>query len=129
MPAPPMPANHSFRPLSGEANELLRDLVGCVRTREPLHRRRHVPEAAWIVEERADHLRRAPDLRLRDDARAAAALEVASVLRLVVGRREEARNEHGRLPRRGELPKGSTGACEHEVSGAERGAELLRVAE
>src|SRR5919204_655310 len=97
MPAPPMPANQSLRPSSGEGNELLGDLIGSVRARESAHRRRHLPEQARIGQERADERRDAVAVRLGDDDGAAAVLEEARVLRLMLASRELARHEDGGL--------------------------------
>src|SRR2546425_315243 len=92
-----MPAIQSLRPSRGEGNELLRDPVGGVRAREREHRPRHVRKPPRIVDERTDQLRRSSGLVLRHDDRAASLLEVAGVLRLMIARREEPRNENGRL--------------------------------
>src|SRR5882724_8076372 len=125
MPAPPMPAIQSLRPSRGEGNELLRDLVRRSGPPEPCHRGGHLREPARIVEQRADHVRRAPDVGLRHDDRTPALLEVVRVLRLVIARGEETGNEHGRLARRGELPDRTAGPGQRKVARAERGAELL----
>ena len=96
-----MPASHQRRPSSGEANELLGDLVGGVRTRKAEHRARHVPEPARIVEQRPGDLRRASRFLLGHDDGGPGLLEIARVFRLMVARRERPGDElppyHGRL--------------------------------
>src|ERR671923_831353 len=126
MPAPPMPAIQKRLPSRGERNELLRNLVRGVGTREPKHRRRHVAEPARVVEQRANQLRRATELALGHDDRSAASFEVASVLRLVVSGREQTGDEDRGLPGGGKLPDGAPGAREREIACTKRRAELLR---
>src|SRR6266508_764057 len=109
MPAPPIPAIQIRRPSSGELKKLLGNFFGGVWTCKLKHRFRHVREPARIVEQRANQLRSAPGLALRDDDRAATTREVARVLRLMVGRGEETGYEHCRLAGGSELPDGA--AC------------------
>src|SRR3954470_22529588 len=106
-----MPASQSFRPLSGEGNELLGNLLGRVGSRNALHGLRHLGESGWVVEQRSDHLGRALYLRFGNDDRSAGGLEVTRILRLVVARREKTRYEDGRLRCSRKLPDRAAGPC------------------
>ena len=131
MPAPPIPTNQSRRPSSGsrKGDQLLGDLVGRVRARGAKHCLSHPRQPRGVGEQLADEARHALQLRLRDDDGAAAPLEVARVLRLVIGGRVRIRDEHRRLARRGQLPDRAAGARDDEVGGRERGAEVVGVRE
>ena len=78
-----------------------------------------------VAEQRAGEVGHAPELRLGHDDRAAGALEVARVLRLVVGGRERIRNEDRRLPAAASSQTRAARTRDHEIGGGERGAELV----
>src|SRR2546425_11465820 len=105
-PAPPMPTNQIRRPSKGrKLDQLLGDLVRGVRLRDTPHRRAHRVQPLRVAEQRAREVRNAAELRLRDDDRSAAALEVARVQCLVVGGRGRIANEDRREPRARKLPE------------------------
>ena len=81
---------------------------------------------ARIGQQLVDDAGHALELGLGDDDRAAAALEVPRVQRLVVARRMRIRDEHGRGPRGGELPDRAPRPRDGEIGRGERGAELVR---
>src|SRR5581483_5352797 len=128
-PAPPMPTSQIRRPASGlsarKRDQLLGDLVRRVRLRGPQHRLPHRREPRVVREQLSDHPRDACDLGFSDDDRPARRLEVARVLRLVVGGHVRRRDEHGRLPRRRDLPDGAAGTTEDEVRRRERAREVV----
>ena len=126
MPAPPIPTNQRRLPASPQAggDQLLRDLVGRVRPRDPPHRGAPSPRAARVVEQRAHEVgHAASSLRARGPRRPPP--EIARVLRLVVGRRERVRDEDRRACRRRRAPRRSRRAREREIGRAVRGAELV----
>ena len=83
----------------------------------------HPREPTGVVEQRARDLGHAAELRLGNVDRAAAALEVARVQRLVIRGRERIRDEDRRQAGRGELPHRPARAHDREVARAVRGAE------
>src|SRR6266571_324707 len=125
MPAPPIPAIQNLRPSRGEGNELLGDLIRGIGPGKPRHRGGHLCKTVRIVEQRADQIRRAPDLRLRHDHRTAALLEVARVLLLMVAGGEETGHEHRRLARGGQLPDRAARPSQREVARSQRSSELF----
>src|SRR3989442_5184477 len=125
-PAPPMPTNQIRRPSKGrKPDQLLGDLVRGVGLRDTPHRRAHGVEPLRVAEQRAREVGNAAELRLRDDDRSAAALEVARVQCLVVGGRERIGNEDRREPGGGKLPDRAARARRPQVRGAQGGAEVL----
>src|SRR5712691_10046500 len=125
IPAPPIPAIQNLRPSRGEGNELLGDLVRGVGPGKSRHRGGHLRKAVRIVEQRADQIRRAPDLRLRHDHRTPGLLEVARVLLLMVAGCEETGHEHRWLARGRELPDRAAGSGQREVAGSQCSSELF----
>src|SRR4051812_12018398 len=121
-----MPASQSFRPLSGEGNELLGNLLGRVGSRGALHCLRHRGESGWVVEQRSDDLGRSVYLLFGNDDRSTCGLEVTSILRLMVAGSEKTRHEHGGLRCSRKLPDRAAGACKRQIARGERGAEFLR---
>ena len=89
----------------------------------------HRREARRIGEQLTDEPGHAVELRVGDDERGSRLLEVARVLRLMVGGRVRVRHEHSRLAREREIVDRAARAAEHEVAGAECRAELVRVRE
>src|SRR5438046_1121792 len=79
IPAPPIPTNQKRLP-SSKRDQLLRDPVGGIGSRDALHRLAHLLEPLRIVEQRADELRHLAKLRFRNEDGAARGLEVARVL-------------------------------------------------
>ena len=100
MPTNQMPAARQAAASSISSSAITR---GGVRPRERAHPLAHSREPLAVAEQRARDLGHASELGLRHDDRAAAALEVARVQRLVVGRRERIRDEDRRKPRGCEL--------------------------
>src|SRR4051794_19216066 len=93
------------RPSSaGKLDQLVGNDARSIRLRERVHPLGHPREATGVVEERARDLGNAAELRLRYADRAAAALEVACVQRLVIGGRERIRDEDRGQAGGGELP-------------------------
>src|SRR5262249_56343874 len=85
-PAPPIPTSQMRRPSSGRnCDQLLGDLVRSARTGGTAHRVAHLGQPGRIGNQTADDLRHANDLGLGNDHRPTRPLEVARVLRLVVG--------------------------------------------
>ena len=115
MPEPPMPTKYSRRPArgavsGGQARSPPRRSVSAASTRaiESIAARIAASRSGSASSSATSAGHRA-DLRVRDDDRAAATLEVARVQRLVVGGRVRVRDEDRRRPRRGELPDGAAG--------------------
>ena len=126
-PAPPIPTNQSRRPSrTGKRDQLLCDLVGGVRPRHPQHRRAHRDQTPAIGEQLLDERRHAVELGLGHEHRAAAALEVPRVQRLMVGGRVRIGDEDRRRTGGGELPDRPAGARDREVRRGQCRPELVR---
>ena len=90
------------------------------------HRLPHPREPLRVAEQLLDEGGDAVELRLGHDDGAAAALEVARVLRLVVAGRVRVRDEDGRRAGGRELPDRAAGAGDREIRRRQRRAELVR---
>src|ERR1051325_450603 len=122
MHAPPIPTNQNRLP-SSKSDQLLSDLLGRIGLRDAQHRRAHLLEPPLVVEQRANDVRSAAELRLGQQDRPPGPLAVARVLGLVVGGCEGIRDEDRGQPCCRELPHRRAASHQRKIYRAVRAAE------